>query len=372
MAEQTELQVQRNLTAEQQTVIAKKSESWKIFGAGLAQTEIELTEDAESISKRIATLPTTIGEIPVAEVTLKNSKSAYLRLMEHRKKVTQVLDKLTARLMTYEQSLVPKMTAYYDATVSVKSAYEKAQAAVKEKTDEIKRIKEYLLNEVNAFDAECKTKIATLISSAYKYALGAGNISKVDQLAEYLLKVQTKLEAKDFIYNPKTPTLVHIGEEEYAEMVSEINIPTDYVALFHEDLKKQFSFYEVDWNNKEAALKIQKDEEAKKQAAIAEELANKNVAAKLDAIAQTPVAQVAPGVKALKKTFAIDMVDNEQNALVILSAFIANYHKCYAKIRIKKAFNLSIGNMILSLESVKNEDNVFECTGIIWKEVSKL
>jgi len=374
-------------TAEQLSEIEKRGLAWQLLGESAAKVEMQLIEDAEAVIKRISKIPTTIEEVQVAEATLKNVNSEYLRIEENRSVVTKKFDALITRFMAPSKSIQPHIVAYRNAIIEIKKVHEEKQKAVDEKAKELIYVKEYLLNQVNAFDASCKTKIANLITSAYAYALGAGNIGTVDALKSYLdqiingkkgddtvtppkLPIAPKLSAKDFIYNPTMPKLVHVTEEEYAGLLEAIDIPTDYVKLFQTDLEKQFSDYEVAWNNKEIALKNQKEEAANKEKAIAEELQNKNIAAKLEASA-VPIVDK-PDIKALKKLYAIDMEENKENAMKIMAAFIANFPACCEHIRLKNWFNISPTNMIGALQKIKNDDNAFEVTGIVWKEVSKL
>lgn len=388
MAEGQQLQIQNNsYTPEQIALIEKKGLAWKELGEGAAKVEMQLIEDATAAIKRISKLPETIDDVSVAEATLKNVNSEYLRIEEDRSVITKKFDALITRFMAPSKSMQPHIVAYRTKIIEIKTEHEKKEKAIEEKRKEIAYVKEYLLNQVNSFDAGCKTKITNMITSAYAYALGAGNIGTVDSLKSYLdlivngkkgddtvtppkLQVAPKLSAKDFIYNPTMPKLVHVSEQEYAELLENIDIPTDYVKLFHDELNKQFFDYETAWHNKETALANQRKEAAEKEKAIADELLNKNVAAKLEAVA-VPVPEQT-GVKALKKSYAIDMEENKENAMKIMAAFIANFPACCEHIRLKNWFNISPTNMIGALQKLKNEDNAFEVTGIVWKEVAKL
>lgn len=368
--QQQDLQLQSSYTAEELSLIEKKGLSWKDFGESAAKVELQLIQDAEAAIKRISKLPEKIEDISVAEATLKNVNSEYLRIEENRSVVTKKFTAISDRFMLPSKSIQPHIIAFRNKIIEIKTAHEKEQKAVEDKAKEIVFVKEYLANQVNNFDAECKTKIANLIASAYKHALGEGEISTVDKLTVYLVKVKARLAIKDFIYNPVMPKLVHVNEEEYAGLLENIEIPTDYVKMFHDDIDKQFSDYQTAWHNKEQALINQRKEAAEKEKAIAEELTNKQIAAKLEASA-VPIVDK-PEVKALKKTFAIDMEDNKENAMKIMAAFIANFTTCCEHIRLKHWFNISPTNMISALQKIKNDDNAFEVTGIVWKEVSKL
>ena len=370
----SELQTQNNYTPEELAIIEKRGVSWKELGEGAAKVEMQLILDSEAANKRlISALPMTIADVPGAEAVLKNITSEYLRIEENRKQVTSRFDKLIERFMAPSKSMQPNIVTLRNKIIEIKTAYEKDQKAVVEKGKEITFIKEFLANQVNAFDAACKTKITNLISLAYTNALGKGNIGTVDALKDYLEgRVKKGLAVKDFIYNPTMPKLVHVTEQEYAEMVENIDIPTDYVKLFHDEVDKQFSDYETAWHNKEQALINQRKEAADKEKAIAEELKNKDIAAKLEASA-VPIVDKTE-IKALKKLYVIDNMEDtsEENAMKIMSAYIANLTLCRTHIRLKNWLNLSPMQMAGALQKIKNDDNAFEVTGIVWKEVSKL
>lgn len=359
------------LTLQNENEIAEsKREAWGSLGVSIYQQEQNLIKSASEAVSRLKT-PTSIEEVPQAEVILKNVKAEANRIQEERKEITSRFDSVTARLMQPEKSLITPIADYSNAIIKLKQDYEKSQLVVKEKQNEIIKVKEYLLNEVNSFDAISKSKIQAYITQCYAYCLGAGNISTVGMLDEAMVKMKSKFTPQDFIYNPATPNFVkHISEQEYAELVMEIDIPVNYVELFLSELTTQFANYELDYQQKESALAIQKAEAEAKQKAIEKEQKNKNVLAKLEAQA-VPALPETP-IKELKKSYQLDLEENMDNAWRILGAFIATRTKCEAKLRIKNAFNLSVGNMAKALESCKNDDNRFDCNGLIWKEISKL
>lgn len=375
MAEE-QLQLQNSYTTEQLAEIEKRGLSWKLLGEGAAKLEMYLLENSDSMIKRAqkASIILTIEDVQLAEQVLKNLTSDYIRSEEERKKVTTKFDKLNERFMAPNKAVQPHITKLRSNIVEFKTTLEKAQKAVEEKGKEVIYVKEYLLNQANAFDAACKTKIANKISSSYKYALdlieGKPRVRSVDKLKEHIAVVESHLTIKDFIFSPVSPKLVYLNELEYANMVLEIEVPTDYVALFKNDIKQRYHDYETAVSQVEKALELDRKESADKEKAIAEELKNKDIAAKLEAIA-VPIVEKTE-VKALKKSYAIDMEETKENAMKIMGAFIANFPACCEHIRLKNWFNISPTNMIGALQKLKNDDNAFECTGIVWKEVSKL
>lgn len=367
---ETKPAIQIPLSNEQVSLVEKKMGQWASLGKSFAISEMEIANDVANLLKRIV-IPTTIEDVPQAEAILKNLNSEKLRIIERRKETTSVLDSYIAKRMAPEKTITEPLAKLSEAIVALKTAHEKKQQEVELKAKEVVRIKEYLLNHVNSFDANCRTKIADLISASYKHALGAGNISTNDSLKEFLVKVEARITDKDFIYNPVMPKLVYNNDEEYSNFVADISIPTDYVSLFKEDLKKQFSDYEVAYHNKEKALELEKKAAAEKALAIEEDKKNKDIAAKLAAMAVPKAEVIVPGLKALKKSYVIDMEETIENRDKILGAFIANKVECDAKLGITKAFNLSVNNMIVALQKLKNDNNVFDVSGLIWKEVSK-
>ncbi len=361
------------MSTELTTIEQEKGAAWAQLGIGIYNSELQLKESANKLLARLKT-PTTIEEVQVAEVTLKNCKAEFIRIQNERKEITSRFDSVSSRLTEPEKSLIGPLTKFSESIIAIKADYEKKQKAVEEKAKEVTRIKEYLINQVNAFDANCKKLIADMISNSYTYALtlkdGKPRINTESKLADHIANVSGKLTVQSFIYNPPSPKVAYITEEEYAEMVMEIDIPADYVALFHSDLKKKYSDYDTAVSQVEKALELNKKEAADKEAKIEEEKKQKDIAAKLEALAVPE--QTKADIKALKKSFAINMEETDLNAKLILVAFISNYTTLFPRVRSKKAFNLSVNNMITALESMKNDDNAFDCTGLVWKEVVKL
>lgn len=369
------MQITIQLTQEEQALVDQKAESWKGLGRNSAIAELEIKENVKNLIARIK-MPENINDVPVAESTYKNLRSEYLRIEEDTKKVTSILDKICDRYRSHLKSSQPKLKEFYDKIVSIKNNHEAEEAKKGEKEKEITKVKEYLSNQVNAFDAKCKSDITKLVSDYYTYALSSVGLPKyntVGKINEYISKIKEKITIMNFVYNPAIlKGLVHVTEEMYAGLLEDVEILTDYVALFQSELDKKFAFYENDRQNAEKAIELSKKEAADKEAAILEEQKNKDIAAKLHATAEQTPEVVVPGLKALKKTFAIDMPENMENAMTILAAFIANKQSCEPKLKLKNAYNLSINNMIKALEAMKNEDEAFDVSGLVWKEVSKL
>ena len=186
----------------------------------------------------------------------------------------------------------------------------------------------------------------------------------------YNNKVKSKYKESDFkIVCPTT-----IPEELFNICVLEMDMPKeiDMVAYFHRAVDAKFEFYSVALKNKDAAIKMAKEVADKEAAERAEELANQKVATRLEVIATSTDAVIDSGVKELKKSYAIDMEDTEQNALLIMAAFVTNFNTAKEGVRVKSMFKLSVEQMGAALAWMKNKDENFSHTGINFKQVEKL
>ncbi|MEK6885145.1 MAG: hypothetical protein AABY22_36275 [Nanoarchaeota archaeon] len=138
-------------------------------------------------------------------------------------------------------------------------------------------------------------------------------------------------------------------------------------------LKNQFEFYNIAIKNKEAALKLQKENADKAAADLAAETAAKETAAKLAAISvtHTTPAVVTAEIKGLKKSWDVEVSDDKESAIKIIAAFVGNIQLCEEKLRVKSWLNLSVQQMASALAAVKKNDEAFEC-GVKFKLVEKL
>lgn len=351
------------------TIEETKRVQWGNMGVAVHQTEMQLQVQAQAIILALSTPPTEPSQVAEAESKYKALRADAVKLQNDRKEITSKIDAVTARLMEPEKSLTPAFLAYSEAIIKIKKAEEARVAASMAIEDEKKAVREYISNGVAILEAKFKNMIAEKVGAAYAYALGEGNISP-EALDLYLVKCAAKLTAKDFPGQVTPLPIKHITQEEYLSIEKSLVRPIDWLALYGEELKSRFKDYTIAFSNKEAALRIAKEEAEAKAKADADELLNKQAAAKLEAVSESVT--VSTDLKALKKVYKIQMEETPENAIRILSSVVANWKQCAPKIRVKKWFQFSVSNAIVALEGMKNEDNAFAPNGITFIETDKL
>ena len=352
--------------------LATKKNAWSNFGAGVYTTEIEIQNMAIKAKADIVH-PTKIGDIPEAEVKLKALKSAMSEITEKRKKVTTVITDLSKRLMEPEKSLEEPIKALEASMISVKKAEEAIQKAKQDKAEEGKRIIEFFKNAVTQFDANCKTIINDKINKAYEYALGDGDVKPI-QKDSYLEKVCATINESTFPMPNVSgrKAVFHSAEEVNALQAEHFKVDRDeYVALFANEIETKFFDFEVAFNNKEHALAEAKKQKEQRDQEIADERLAQQTSNKIESVAETPI-EVTVATKALKKSYAIDMPETVETALAIQAAFISNLKLCLPKVRVTKWFDFKVSQAGDALAKVKCDDNNFQPSGIIFKEVEKL
>lgn len=358
------------LTVKVDEAVAKSKEAaWAKFGRGIYTTELKLQAIAQDAILKIK-LPTTIEEVKAAEEQLKELKKVKVGLEVGRKEITSRFDAKSSELMQPEKSLDPKILELNNAIISVKKAEQVRQQAEQNKTDEMKRVRENLQKQLADIDAACKTKILNQITKAYEYALN-NNVKPAD-VQKHINACAGKFTAFDFTANPFEYKPVYITEAEYKAIEKELWVinADDHLANYQSELKAKFEFYEIEFNNKEAALQKSKEAETAAINKITDDKENKTIAATLESTATVLVGT--SDVKALKKAYKIDMIETEENAMILLKAYFANMALCKDKLQVKKWFNFSVSNIVSALEKVKNNDNSFAPTGVIFTEIDKL
>lgn len=354
------------ITADSEVVLKKKA-AWSEVGLTVHNANIALEQKAkEALS--LLVLPKTIDDINAAESNLKDVKTKLSIIELERKAVTSKFDAVTSALMTHEKLVKDALPAYTNAIVAIKKIHEAEQAKLKAEAEAEKQWKEQAVNFIHAEFNRFRDLIADQCQKAYEYALGK-DISP-DVLGAYLVKVKANKTEKDFtIFKPEKMTqLLFDFALKQVDMVS----PADMLITFHCEVDKKFEFYNVALKNKEAAIQASKEAELAAQAERLAVLANANIATRLETIATSTDAVVDSGIKELKKKFAIDMPDDDQSALLIITAFVTNFAAAKEGVRVKSMMSLSIGQMGTALAWLKNKDNAFSFTGINFKIDDKL
>lgn len=355
----------------------KKKTQWGNLGLAVHNTELKLQAQAQAIISELK-IATTVDEIIEAEAALKKVKSKRKDLSVERKNLTSRFDKMTTRLMIPENSIIEAENNAEKALIKMKGINDSNKAKATAKNDELRRIRETIANYISKMDATYKQKIADQVTKAFNYALGKGNIEEKD-LPDYLPKCKTATGFGEFEFTydicPIAP--IYATKEEvlviWNELAVGIRLGKDYVADYAAALDKQFAMYNVAVKNKEAAMKLAKENADKAASDLAAETEAKETAAKLEAISIThPTVNAGPEIKSLKKVFVLDMEDTQENAIKIMAAFIGNLALCEGGIRVTKWSNLSVSQMGNALVWAKNKDEKFECSGIKFKVEEKL
>ncbi len=354
------------ITADSEAVLNKKKQ-WAEVGLTVHVANLSLEVKAKEALHLLSAEVINIEDITAAESILKDVRAKLSTIETERKEITSKFDKVSSALMTHEKAVKDAIPAYQQMIIKVKKDYETEQSKERLKIEAEKRLKETAINFVNEAYNSMKDKIADICQKAYTFALSDGNITEA-KLDKYLIAVKKKLSAKDFtIECPVT-----IPENVFQEAYNHVGMadPADMLYYFHMQVDSKFEFYAVALKNKDAAIQAAKDNEIVAQQARLAELSNAAIAAKLETISAEVV--VDSGIKELKKKFEIDMEDNEQAALLIITAFVTNFNMAKEGLRVKSMMSLSIGQMGAALAWLKNKDNAFSFTGINFKVTEKL
>lgn len=359
---------------EEAKIIAKKRNQWANVGEVIHNKEIQLQLKAQaSILKLIE--PKSIEQIETAESALKIAKQEYNLLVTERKGVTDSLNGVINRLMNSEKDLASKFPAIEKDLISLKQQQAKNNLLIQQKADEILRLNtvcnEHKINSEAAF----KQKILNQVSFAYEYALGKGNVEEKG-LEDYLKLVKLKFKPEDFTIAPPVVNLIHASKIEFDLIWNKLCIdfqePKIWIEQYVKDLDSKFEFYNVSLMNKKAAIENSKKLEATAAEELAKETVNKTVSATLSSIATNIASPVETSGKKLKTVYELDMVDNEENGLLIIAAFVGNFATTKQYIKVKNFFSLSVEQMSKTLVQIKNKDEKFSCTGIVFKQTDKL
>ena len=355
------------ITADSEVVL-KKKQAWSEVGLTVHNANLRLEARAKEAIAQL-TPPKTIDDISIAEAVLKDVKLKLTSIETERKAVTSKFDQVTSALMLHEKAVKDALPAYQNSIIAIKKVHEAEQAKVLLKQEAEKRLKETCINGLNADYNRMKDQVANICQKAYEFALGEGKVTEA-KLSAYISKVKAKLKLEDFAF--VCPTLIPI--EMFDTCYGEMDMPDQIsmLAYFHRAVDVKFEFYSVAIKNKDAAIKMAKEVAEKEAAERADELANQVVATRLEVIATSTDAVIDNGVKELKKSYAIDMEDTEQNALLIMAAFVTNFNAAKEGVRVKSMFKLSVEQMGAALAWMKNKDENFSHTGINFKINDKL
>lgn len=362
---------------EQLTIPEDKKQNWLNAAQKSFALDASLSAKQNAIIATLADLPTesTTEAISIYEATLKKTKQDIAELEMERKQFTTILDKITTNKMQYEKTCKAAITPYEASLLTCKLTHKKATELTKAKTDEENSLRERFANHITSERARMEIAIVNQIAATFEAALKTK--MQPENIPTYLIESANPFGTDFFKVAKYAQNLIYITKEEAGlimRQVVEANPinPDELLGNYQSALAEKFSFYSISLKNAEDAIELSKAEQAKTLAAIETESTNTQISNKLQATA-VPLATVAgPKTKALKSVWGIDMPDDKNTALTILAAFMANFAVCEAKIRITIWSNLSVTQMRAALIAIKNEDEKFEVSGIVFKEGVKL
>lgn len=354
-------------------IVSKKQIAWGKFGVSLHHNELSLQAQSQQIVNGIV-IPKKYEDITAAEEALKIAKQKHLTLINDRKKITDTIDGVKSRLMQPEKSIEEPIAKATAEIIKLKKEKEDTDRKARLKLDEAKLIKEKIVMYVADNDAALLQSHAKLISDSYKHALQS---IAPENILPFIDKVKKRITIPTQTIPPPKFTAQHYSyhtKEEIELLVIENfkpKPPQEYVDGFSADVDRKYFDYQLAWNNKSQAAELDEKEFEETKIAIEKEKNSNIVAAKFQTISSP--AQVEDG-KQLKRLYKINMDETFYNAYLINTAYLSNIELCEPNLRIKNenAFNLGIKQMIAALEKVKNDDNNFNFTNIVFQEVVKL
>lgn len=328
-------------------------------------SQLKLNADAE-----LAKIPAVVTDIAAAETTLKFAKKSQADINSLRLEKVKPINAMIAELMTFEKDLADPIKELETKIIAAKKIKEAAENAARLKDAEIAQYQSYIDRCVADTEAAFSTYINSQVLAAYNHALGAGNIA-VDKKESFIDEVCKKRgtesnfthSIKPFDWKYNTPATVQNDD-----ILLKLASPKTYADQFRAKMIEQFMDYDLAFQNKEIALKRAKEEADKEAAEIQQTQTMANTMANINAVATDLV--VDDGIKALKKSYVVDVAESWEEARKISIAFWSTV-KNFKDLRMKP-FNITPQQMADYLGKMKTEDNNFEISGIKWKEVEKL
>lgn len=355
-------------------VVQKKRVAYANLGETIHRAEMTLQANIQLALKLLAVHPTKIEDINEAEAKLKEFISCRVQISAQRKVISGMFSPVLDRLINYEKQLTDPETAFKNELVELKKKHEEEEFKKQRLEAARKNLLLFIKNKLTEHDMTCRSLIAKKVGELYKEALETLDINP-DNIAPFIEQAKTMLGVLDFNLEKPTPSSEVLLKEEVTKTINDnwnLN-PHAYVTVFQEALEQKFFDYSVAYQNKVAALELAAKEEAENQKKLEDQKKDAEVANSLEANSTTLFpTSVGHPVKALKKSFAIDMPETSESAFKIIAHFIANKQKCMAKMKVQKWFSITPAQMAAQLARLKNEDNAMELEGIVFKEVESL
>lgn len=364
-----------DITAQELSDLIKKFNGWSPLIIDLYRTELSLKAQALEQAEKVK-LPTNIEEIPVAEQHYIELGKLATSMTERRLTAFSPLGKLGTRLMEPENQVKDLRKKLADAMVPIKSEHAKKEAGKKAKEAEVQSIigaiKQHLVN----IDHEYKSLISMRCTAALQNALD--NDLSPDDIQAYVVEVTKGLGPADFQAERPDVKLIQVDPTEAEELFNTHFLCNAhaYHNMFKMAVFERFSDYAVAFANKAESLKLAAEEQAKKEADLQTEKDQKALAAKMETAASGMTSSGSGGwaapIKDLKKTYEVDMPDTLDNAILIISAFVANRQLCEPFLATKKYLTgFTADSCAKALAKAKNADEKFQPKGITFKLIEK-
>lgn len=358
--------------------VEAKRKAWGQVGVIFYSTEMALQLRAGALKTKLATIPREPKDLATAEATLKSVKQDRNALEEERKKITSRVQDAITRIMIPEKEVDQAIKDFETAIIAVKKKKKETDDKEENKKKELAAVAEKVRIYIANTNAEWLKYHAKLISDSYVAALNGieGKMAPVppENIQAYVAKVKARVNIDNRTMQPPLiAAVINTQEDVDAELKKHFTPMTaqEYVDGFVADMDLKYSDYELAWNDKEQALKMNEEEVAENATAIDKQQSADVATAGFQAMAVTMVSETT--TKPLKELYALDMPETLESCKKIIHAYMLNAAKCDAQLRISKWFTgFGVKQMIAALEKIKNDDNNFNFTGLVWKTLDKL
>lgn len=300
------------------------------------------------------------------DVQLAAYRKKHTELIEDRRKFTNVIDeKLIQSMMQFEKRSDPKTNIQYKDASTRELNYRKQQQEdlnkQKNEADENAAFKSHFLNQFNNIATDYRTKCNNVITRVYADCLYAKTPADAVQPAiDIAIKVLNELQQLE----PAKYERKYISVEEAKKIFSAIPQPNfnDIKNEYIEKMRENFSLYENDLANAEAAAKRIETQAVQENTQLQNETQQENAQT---TIIETAAAYQTPpeGFKGVTEVSRIQIIDNDPTwVLKIITAFLTNFTTCFPKVRVSKYSQLKIEQMCAALDaaSIKVKDVQYE------------
>lgn len=354
---------------------ARKELAWGKYGKKLVEAEKSLQEDRMVLKKHLAEKPTK-NNITDCQNLLNSSKSKLKTIIDIRKKYTNPIDDVKARLMEVEKDCKNMLLEYENSIISVKREIEvekkKATAKVDEQQDYVYKLKQACI--------DLNDKIYQLINKYTQDSYFDMLDKKVayDQFDNYVkatingLKETLKLPSLKEAFANQNFSAKYNSKEELSEithkgMIDKVNF---FVELENNLLEKKAG-YKSELANSEKAKEIAEKEAKEAEKKRLEQKQNAELESKISK-AQDGQMVEDDGYKKLKKAYEVDMPNTHETALQLFACFSSCLDLVLPKLKVTKWMDFKPSQIAKVLGKLKSSDNSLEFTGINFKEIEKL